>query len=61
MLNAVNSLNPDEDTLEILDTLEVDKNGPKTGNFTIKNIQYTYWLCDCILCQLDFIEPIKQL
>jgi len=42
MLNAVNSLNPDEDTLEILDTLEVDKNGPKTGNFTIKNIQYTY-------------------
>lgn len=61
MLNTVNSLNPDADTLEIPDTLAVDKNDPKTWCFTIKNIHYTYWFCDCILCQLDFIEPIKQL
>ena len=55
MLNTVNSLNPDADILEIPDTFVVDKNGPRTGSFTIKNIQYTYWFCDCILCQLDFI------
>jgi hypothetical protein len=42
MLNTVNSLNPDADTLEIPDILAVDKTGPKARSFTIKNIQHTY-------------------
>jgi hypothetical protein len=53
--NTVNSLYPDAETLEIL---AVDKNGPNTSSFTIKNIQYTYWFCNCILCQVDFIDTV---